>query len=1019
MRSVKRLRERAALFAALFGVTAIVSGLGVGLIGYLAFAEAEGTKVELAARTGPDYGLEVSLDRDADWQAQDALVRTLLAEEFTNGDRPIPIAIDRTVESASNVPVVLPDEAAAEFSSAVVLSVPELSERAALVDGTWPRSVDEVSVQADAAALLGITPGMRVQLGATQVTVTATWRAIDSLDPRWLGDQRVVSGIDGVSVGPIVIDEGAWEAVDAPTRARWTIVPIVEQLHSSDLAAILVAWDGIRNEIRNGGVDTGSFDERGRLARTVQQVQDRIDALRAVQPVALLILAAVALVSLLELARLLGTIRSSELRLMWSRGGTALELAAGTAAETAIVCGFGAALGTAGAALALSTATGGSQAIGSAGAAVWMVPAAAALVAVAMTSAMTHSAARSFSRPDRPHEAGRVRRAAGPGAAVLVTVAAALSTWQLLLYGSPITPARGGGSQVDPVAVLAPALALVSLVLLAVLAAPLATPLIERAARGSVGVGRATVSRTLVRRPAIAATSVVVIALATGQIVLAAGYEQTWNNAYTLTTELRSGSQLRLSGTGDDLAPERIDALVGGGAISAVAPVFRDTIVVGLDAASLVGVAPSALRDLATGASGLFDRAGTAELIAADLPGTIIPEGATSLRATVRADGVDGPIEVSILLADEYGTTRTVPTDADRRADIPPLAPGVPGAWRFAGIDITVPTVPYGSVDPEKPPTIEVTSIETDDGMPFELGDDWTARWLGTLSTPLEVPRSGPGAILYDGVDRVRLLPTLGTEFPAVISQALATRNSIVVGDVLPIQVDARADDITFVVTAIVPAVPSAQYDAAVLIDLGIVQAARWDVYPEPAFPRELWIESDDEVAAMELLREGLPSGVRIQSLAVDPSRGILQSGSIALWIGAGGTALLAFAAVAAVIGAQLRSRRAESLVLRALGMSAGAIGTIRRWELVWALGLGGVVGLIAGLAVTLLTVPALASAAVPEPYGSLPATAALDIAALGAALAGSALLLAVLVLWYERGVARQVRRGSSADDTR
>jgi predicted lysophospholipase L1 biosynthesis ABC-type transport system permease subunit len=172
-------------------------------------------------------------------------------------------------------------------------------------------------------------------------------------------------------------------------------------------------------------------------------------------------------------------------------------------------------------------------------------------------------------------------------------------------------------------------------------------------------------------------------------------------------------------------------------------------------------------------------------------------------------------------------------------------------------------------------------------------------------------------------------------------------------------------------------------------------------------------------VAAIDLLREALPAGVRVQSLSIDPSRGILQSGSIALWIGAAGAAMLALAAVAAVISAQLRSRRQEGFVLRALGLGTRAISAIRRWELVTALAAGLVIGMLAGVIVTLITVPSLASAAVPNPYASLPTTTAFDLLPLCAALGGLGLVLALLVAAYGRSVSNQVRRSSSAEDNR
>lgn len=1020
MRSVKRLRERATLFGAVLGVVAIVSGLGVGLIGYLAHAETEGTRVELAARTGSDSGLEISLDRDDDWQAQDGRIRELLAARFTAGGRGVPISVDRTVESSANVKLFLPEGRATPSgaTSAVVLSVPQLDERAALVAGDWPAAEDEVSVQADAAEALGLAPGTRFTLGAAEVTVTGTWRALDPFDPRWLGDQRVVEGFEGVSYGPIVIPEDAWTAVDVASRARWTITPVVAQMQAADLAGIRDAWAGIRNYIRDAGVDTGSFDDRGRLVRTALIVQQRVDALRAVEPVALLVVGAIAIVTLIELARLLCALRAAELRLMWSRGATTRELAGSAAAETGLIAVAGGALGAA-VAVPVLLLVGGTEAVVGTGVALWAVPLAAALAAAAITAGATLAATRAFSRHDLPDEAGRVRRAAGPGAIVLVAVAAALSTWQLLLYGSPVTPTSSGGSQVDPIAVVAPALALLSLVLLVLLVLPLLAPAAERSARRTTGVSTALVSWTLVRRLGIASTPLVVIGLAVGQVVIAAGYSQTWDDSYSVTSQLRAGSDLRLSASPGDLTGDRIEAVIDGENVTAIAPVFQDTVVVGLDSAALVGVAPSALRDLATGASGRFDGASAAESITGGVPALALPDGSTGVRATVQTEGLGAPPALDLLLADEYGSMRTVPMDGLYRATLPPLDPGVPGTWHVTGFDISLQTGALGEVDQKKPPRVEITGLSTDDGVDLELGASWSAVSLGSVPYPLEPLDAGPGALLTEGIEKLRTLPALAAMPPVVISQTLADRNSIEVDDVLFLPVDPRMENLSLLVTAIVPTVPGAQNDAAVLVDLGIVQAVQQRTYETIATPRLAWVQAVDDAAAIPALRDGLPAGVRVQSLAVDPSRGILQSGSIALWAGAAGAVLLALVAVAAVIGAQLRARRPEALVLRALGLGARAIGALRRAELAAALAVGVVVGLAAGLAVTLLTVPALARAAVPDPFPSVPTTVAIAALALLGALLGLALLLTALVAVYGTRIAAQVRRSASSEDER
>ena len=98
----------------------------------------------------------------------------------------------------------------------------------------------------------------------------------------------------------------------------------------------------------------------------------------------------------------------------------------------------------------------------------------------------------------------------------------------------------------------------------------------------------------------------------------------------------------------------------------------------------------------------------------------------------------------------------------------------------------------------------------------------------------------------------------------------------------------------------------------------------------------------------------------------------MLGSAAIALWVAAAGCGLLAAVTVGAVVGAQLRSRRLDIVVLRALGLDARMQSAIRRRELLIVLAYGAIVGVVAGVAVTMLTVPQLARAAVPNPYSTV-----------------------------------------------
>ena len=80
------------------------------------------------------------------------------------------------------------------------------------------RTANEVIVQEQAAADLGLEVGEQLLIDGARFTVVGTWRAVDYLDPRWYGDPMIATGLNE-DHGPFVIDEGAWSRFDDDCRA--------------------------------------------------------------------------------------------------------------------------------------------------------------------------------------------------------------------------------------------------------------------------------------------------------------------------------------------------------------------------------------------------------------------------------------------------------------------------------------------------------------------------------------------------------------------------------------------------------------------------------------------------------------------------------------------------------------------------------------------------------------------------------------------------------------------------------
>lgn len=1014
MLGAKRMREHAALFGSLLAVVAIVSGLGVGMVGYLADATTQGVRAQFAQLDGADLAFEVSLRRLGDGVEQDANMRQVIAETFAVDGKPVPLVVTRTLGALGPVAVRLEQDA--DAGQVIVQSIPDLAEVAELVAGTWPAGPAEASMEAEAARITGVAPGDTVYLGPDQVpfTLTGTWRVLDPLAARWRGEPPPL-GSPGGRTGPFVIDESAWTGLTLDPRSFWLMTPVVDEITAADVAVIASAGENFNAVLRaDGRFDNASYGREGRLPRVAVQVLDRLEALSAVQPVALLIAAAIAAIALIELARLLGGVRAGEIELLWSRGAAPTRIAAATAVEAGLVALVGAALGAAAAAGLLSLT--GASVFAATGAALWAIPAGTALVVAGIFALSGLLTARRQAKRDTGVRSGRARTIAGAGAAVLVSVAAAVSSWQLLLYGTPLTPRSGGGTEVDPLAVLAPALVLVAIVLVALVAFPLVAPLVERAASADAGVTRVLTARNVSRRLQFAATPIVLVGLACGQVVLAAGYDSTWSTSYDTTAQLRRGAPVQVQFGRDGADAAGLDAVAAAPGVTASAPVASENVSVGTEFATLIAASAPIVATIANTGLGVFDRDAAASLIEPAPWSPRLPDGQSLVLVTSGSP----PAGATVHLVDDAGRLSSVPLrpdpDGSFEAELP--EPSL-GAWSIEAVDFA------------QTPALRLESIAVD-GVEVTLGPWWVAlpmREDGRFGEALPADDDGlgysegsavPGVDVGDGLAHpgtsgdVRMVPAFNggaTDLIAVsvvISDALARQFRLRTGIELTIGVDDF--DVRTVIAGSVPAIPGAREEAALLMDLRTLAALRLRHDVEPPPPNRVWAMSSDGAATVAALRQELPVGTRFESAATDRTRAILGSAVTALWAGAVGAVALAVLAVGAVAGAQLRSRRDEVVVLRAVGVDAARQAGIRRLELGALLLYGLTAGVLAGAASALLTIASLARAAVPQRYTSLLTVTEFDpvllLAGLGALIA--ALVAAVLV--YGARVADQAR---------
>jgi hypothetical protein len=1026
----KRTRHHTSLFASLLAVVAIASALGVGVIDLLDRAADAGVRAELATRVGADLALRLTLDRADEPGAQDEAVRAVLTEEFGTEQRPIDLEIDRTVVGARPLEFSVAPTTAAELTTGEVVgvSIPELSEHAELVAGRWAMTNDEATIQADAAEILGLTPGDRILLPGAAVELVGTWRVSDSLDPRWLADALPLEGLAEGQVGPINLSEDRWADIEGNSLAVWTLVPDAARLTAQDLATIQTVWSGLDDAVEAAKIDDIPFIQEGSLAFVAQQISTRLSALEAAKPIALLIVAAIALVTMIELGRLLAEVRSRELDLLWARGATPLGLAGWTFIEALPAALVGGAIGAAGARSAVQ-ALAGAESTAPGGDALWFVPLTVALAAGIALAGQTFVATRRVARHDQRAHSGRALRFAGTGAVVLVALTAALSIWQLQLYGSPLTPVASGGMALDPVTVVAPALALVAVALLGLLLFPRLAPLGALLAARRLGARRVLAARSLARRLPLAATPIVLLALATGQLVIAGGYGASWEQSFTQTQQLRAGAETRLIAQPRGLSDGVVDAVAATPGLTELAAYDQAEASVAGEPASLVGVMPDAFARLALDGAGTLDTGSMSDAIRVQLPTPVAGTGGSQLEVNLLVSGFALLPSAAIWATSDGGVMRRIPLTPGAGAAAPatrftaelPRSPELGGSWRVAAVDLTPQLDEPGPVPGDPARVIELDAILID-GTPAELGDEWSAYAFGSTNGRL-AEAGGGGFAVPPGAAIFRLVPPLSPErgddvtIPVAMTSQLAERIGIVSGARLPLGL--VSSPVRARVTEVVAVIPGARMAEALLVDLAVLDGLRFRSLPLPEVRTSYWIGSDAPAELVTRLRAALPGSANIETLAADPDRRMLGSAAVALWVAAAGTALLAIAALGAVVGAQLRARRDEVVILRAIGVTARDQGRIRRQEFSVLSWYGMVVGITAGFAAVAFTVAPLARASVPDAYRGLPTLVVFDPVQLAIALLVLAGLVAAVVAVYVAQVRGQAAVGGGPEEGR
>ena len=725
------------------------------MVGLAARSPAVAVRESISAGPAADYSLALQTSLSDDASAQDRAVRSVVDRTFARSR----VTVARTAYIAS-APVVHANGAPARSVLALADDT-DLRARATLTGGSWPDSAAsapaQVVVDGPTATALGLAVGDAFTIagenGPVAVRVVGLWRPANAADPAWLG---LASGSGGTD-GRIAATDATIRRISSTPAVQWVVAPDPARTGPQQLTALHRGFTRIADDLTADPTASASpFAPLGRAAQSIVAMQQSIGALGAVVPVPLAVLAVCSVIALVLLAQLLMGARRAETRLLRARGATVGELVRAGAAESGtaslVAAVIGAVLAQVWLAVQVGTPTGPLEVVLPP-----LVVLAASLVVVCVVTAQS---ARSAIDAPVAMDAGRGRTVVSFGLAVLALVAAAVTLWRFLAYGSPI----GAGGAVDPVGVVAPAAVLCAVAMLGLLVFGPAAAAVERLAGRDRGLTAVLPARQVGRGLGLFAAPVALIVLTVGAATFSAGYVGTWNAFLRDSSQLVNGADVRAElgvegttrGASDAIDAGRFAQLPGAGVS---VPALGSTYNAGQTAMSFVAVDARSLPALVTVGDYMLDTAG--------LERSLVPGGDPlhGISVPPKADSVSVGTRLSTPTVDSVGTASENPQLAvtvwlaDRHGELVPArgadigegtarvyTAAVPsgGPWTLVAVDATI-----SAGDVAAPVAVSVVSLDARSGttsvaLAIPAGQHWapTTKPFGSSLTLRPVDRS-------------------------------------------------------------------------------------------------------------------------------------------------------------------------------------------------------------------------------------------------------------------------------------
>jgi hypothetical protein len=850
------------------------------------------------------------------------------------------------------------------------------------------------------------------------VRPTAPYWQIDSIGPTGLA---AAGGF--LLYGPAVVSPAAFggeaSGLLSPSRLSDVALPEVGRIRMADLSPLAHQIAEAVSAINNSGYLTATTH----MPKLLANASAGLAAARSLVIISGLQLLLLACAALTLASRLLASYREEETALLAARGAARRQLIRQSLIEAAIAVVLSAAVGVVTgswlSAVLLSDLTGLPAQTPAPGMTAWLAAAVLALLCVGIVVWPALRPPRPGDVRVRRGRSAQLAVAISAGADVALIVLALLAVRELRSYSAAAQVASGAG--IDPVIAVAPVLALAGLAIVPLRLLPIAARGLERLTARTSRLGSAMANWEISRRPLRQSGPALVVILAVGTGTLGLAQYQSWRQSVHDQAAFAIGAQVSVESpefapASDGTRIARLPGVTAAMPVSAVPEAGSGQLLV-LDAAlaaRTVTLRPDLSR---TPSAQLF-----ATITKRARPGLVLPGRPALLELTASvtdpssaaAAAALDPVSATLTVQDSYGVsyaiqTTAIPADGRPHEMVAELAAAGTGyPLRLTGISInyTMPAYPLTAMaaTADEHAVLQLDGFSVSQGQPgrffrlFALGQDiaaWSAQMadpglaselsgldgvtdgaakpdLGSVGAvaggavqitfspghgPL-VPDPPPGtsATPQPGQAQVDLaIPPAQLRVPMIATTGYAAANGLHRGSVFVVTISGQQVSCQLVATvAAFPGGGVLVADQAVvqdeLVDLGVggsLAVSEWWLRTvtgaAPAGLPAGWTVSDTDALATRLESDPLSAAPVHAAAAV-----------------AGAVALLAALGFCVSVAASARERRSQHALLGALGVPAAAQARLFCAEEALISIPAAAVGLLIGVVLARVMVPAL-----------------------------------------------------------